>query len=77
MSVDNWIRKRPTWVFCLLLSIVCLWAAHRQFSQAFPIVSLDIQMNRGGALDSAQGIVEREDWGPKTFEQAASCMTAQ
>ena len=72
MYVDNWIRKRPTWVFFLLLSIVCLWAANRQFFQAFPIVSLDIQMNRGGAFDSARGIVEREDWGPKTFEQAAS-----
>jgi len=71
-SDENWARKTSTWVVCFLLSIACLWAAHSHFTQAFPIVSLDIQLDRGGAVDSALEIVEREDWGPKTFEQAAS-----
>ena len=68
-SDENWTRKTSTWVVCFLLSFACLWAAHSHFTQAFPIVSLDIQLDRGGAVDSALEIVEREDWGPKTFEQ--------
>jgi len=71
-SDENWTRKTSTWVVCFLSSIACLWAAHSHFTQAFPIVSLDVQLDRDGAMDSALEIVDREDWGPKTFEQAAS-----
>lgn len=65
--------RRP--VFWLAATVVCVAAgifAFIYFPSAFPIVSLDIRMDRGGALASAGELTERFGWGPEGYRQAAS-----
>ena len=65
--------RRP--VFWLATAAVCVVAgifAFIYFPRAFPIVSLDIRMDRAGALASARELTERFGWGPEDYRQAAS-----
>ena len=65
--------RRP--VFWLAAAAVCVAAgifAIIYFPSAFPIVSLDIRMDRGAALASARELTERFGWGPEGYRQAAS-----
>lgn len=65
--------KRPAfWVLLATVSIVAGLVAWHYFPQAFSIVSLDITMDRDGALREARAIVVREQLGPPGHRQAAS-----
>ena len=68
-------RKPLLW---LLLVAVCLGAAvysWQVFPQAFPIVNVELTMNRSTALDSARARAERLGLGPDAFSQAAAFRT--
>jgi membrane protease YdiL (CAAX protease family) len=65
--------KRP--VFWIVFVFVCLastFFAYSYFDRAFPIVSVDIQMDREAALQSARDLAARFGWGPDEYHQAAS-----
>ncbi len=65
--------RRP--VFWIAAVVVCAAAAifaFIYFPLAFPIVSLDIRMDRQGALASARELTERFGWGPEGYREAAS-----
>ena len=65
--------RRP--VFWIASVVVCVAAgifAFIYFPLAFPIVSLDIRMDREGALAAAREATERFGWGPEGYRQAAS-----
>jgi hypothetical protein len=65
--------RRPLfWILFVLASIGCTWFAARYFSQAFPIVSLDIGIDRATALVRARELAEKHQFGPSGFAQAAS-----
>ena len=50
---------RPiTWIALLTLSLGCVWTAQRFFSEAFPLVALDLQMDRERALEQSAQRVE-------------------
>lgn len=65
--------RRP--VFWIAFSLICIASvvfAYTYFSKAFPIVNLDLRMDRKMAFDSAKELALKYHWGPKGFRQAAS-----
>ncbi|MEW5978357.1 MAG: CPBP family intramembrane glutamic endopeptidase [Acidobacteriota bacterium] len=67
------MSKRPAfWVLLLLVSLSGIGFAFRYFPEAFPIVTLDLRMDRAGALEAARALAKQHGWGPEAFSQAAS-----
>ncbi|MCK4303440.1 MAG: CPBP family intramembrane metalloprotease, partial [Candidatus Eisenbacteria sp.] len=65
-------RKTILWILLVLVSVGGVLYAFKYFPEAFPIVSLDLKMDRDAALESARSLAEELDWGPRDFKQAAS-----
>lgn len=65
-------RKPIFWVAFTLISIASITFSLKYFPQAFPLVSLDLKMNRETALQSAKNLVRDYNWGPEEFKQAAT-----
>ncbi len=65
-------RKPLFWIVFLLLSIAAAFYAFEYFPKAFPLVNLNISMNRQQALAEAAILAEKNAWGPVDFDQAAS-----
>lgn len=65
-------RKPAFWILLSLISLGGTLLAVRYFSEAFPIVTLDLRMDRAAALASARGLAGKHGWGPPGFSQAAS-----
>ena len=68
------MSKRPVfWIVLVLVSSLALFFAISNFSRAFPIVSIDLKMDRAAALRAARTLAEQDHWGPEgRFRQAAS-----
>jgi hypothetical protein len=65
--------KRPVfWIVFVAICAASTFFAYSFFDRAFPIVSVDIQMDREGALSSARDLAQRFSWGPEEYHQAAS-----
>ena len=65
-------KKTVLWILFTLVFLAATSFAIKYFNQAFPIVNLDIQMDREQALDSAKELANRYAWGPGDFRQAAA-----
>ncbi|MDZ7292926.1 MAG: CPBP family intramembrane metalloprotease [candidate division KSB1 bacterium] len=65
-------RKPLFWLALTLLSIGAVLFAFKYFPEAFPIVTLDLQMDRQNALIAAQQLAQKYNWQPVGFKQAAS-----
>src|SRR5215831_8196221 len=65
-------RKPAFWLVFGLISALAALYALRNFSVAFPLVSVDIRMDRSRALDTARTMAARYGWPPARFDQAAS-----
>lgn len=66
-------RKPAFWIAFSVISILCAVFAFWFFPRAFPIVSLDITMNRGDAIAKAASLAEQHEWGPQAdVREAAS-----
>ena len=71
--IEAHISRRP--LFWIILSSTFLGGtvfSIKYFSKAFPIVNLNISMDRKEALLAAQQLAQKYAWGPKGFEQTAS-----
>lgn len=67
------IFTRPLfWVAFIAVSAACTTFAWAFSDRAFPIVALDIEMDRDRALIAARELAEDVGWGPRDFRQAAS-----
>ena len=63
-------RKPWFWVVFVLVSATCtIWAA-RHFAEAFPLVTLDVTMDRSAAVAAADRLAEERGWGPDEARQA-------
>ncbi len=70
---QRYVWSQPVaWIVFVFVSLSCVWAVQRYFSEAFPLVALDITMDRSSALAEAAERVQGHDWGPSEYEQAAS-----
>lgn len=59
----------------LIFSVCCVIGAAltlKFYPEAFPIVELKISMDRSNALESAQSLAKKHNWGPKKIQQTAS-----
>jgi len=65
-------RKPAFWIALALLGLAGSTLAFRLFPVAFPILSVDIRMDREGAMDQARELAVRFQWDPADFRQAAS-----
>lgn len=65
-------RKPAFWIVFVLVASACAVFAYNYFPRAFPIVTVELTMDRVGALEKANELAERFEWGPEEFRQAAS-----
>lgn len=65
-------RKPAFWVVIAILGLAGSVLAFRLFPVAFPILSVEIGMDRDEAMARAQGMESEFAWGPGGFRQAAS-----
>lgn len=65
-------RKPGFWVALTLGALVSAVVALRLFPLAFPILQLDLRMDRQAALEAARQLAAREGVGPGEFREAAS-----
>ena len=64
--------SRTFWAGLVLVCTVGALFAYQYFPQAFPVVSLDLQMDRATALAAARRLAAEHDLGPEEFRQAAT-----
>lgn len=65
------LRRPAFWVVFVAINIAAWWFTVAYFDRAFPVVNLELTMNRAGALEAARELADDHGWGPETFEQAA------
>ena len=66
------MTKKPVfWIVCSILFTASVLFTLKYFPKAYPIVSLDLQMDRQAAVETASGLAEKYGWGPEQFRQAA------
>ena len=65
-------KKPIVWAILTLISIGSVIFTFKYFSRAFPIVTLDLKMDRRAALQAASELAKKYNWGPQNFKQAAS-----
>jgi len=64
-------RKPVFWIVCSVLFIGCILFTYKYFPKAYPIISLDLQMDRQSAVKEAEELAEKQKWGPDEYRQAA------
>jgi len=65
-------RKPIFWLALTLASAGAIFFSVQYFSKAFPLVALDLQMDRETALESARPLAQKYNWKPEAFELAAT-----
>ncbi len=65
-------RRPGLWILFALLSAAGLLVATRLFPTAFPIVTLDLAMDRETAVSQAEAVARRYGWGPPEARMAAT-----
>jgi membrane protease YdiL (CAAX protease family) len=65
-------RKPAFWILLTVVAGLCLVFAVVNFPKAFPIVNVEIEMDREAALGEAGELARRFGWGPETARMAAA-----
>src|SRR5262245_21508316 len=65
------LRRPVFWIGFIALSLAAAVFTFKYFSTAFPLVSIDVRMDRTDALRTARSLAEKNAWPPKGFDQAA------
>ncbi|MCD4750163.1 MAG: CPBP family intramembrane metalloprotease [Thermoanaerobaculales bacterium] len=63
-------RKPLFWAVFILVSVLCTAWAVMHFAEAFPLVTLEVKMDRAGALAAAEDLATDRGWGPEEARQA-------
>jgi hypothetical protein len=71
------LRRPVFWIVFVALSLAAAVFTFKNFSTAFPLVSIDLQMDRKDALREARLLAQKYAWPPKGFDQAAEFGTEQ
>ena len=66
------LRTRAFWIALAVVSVASAAFAVRLFPSAFPLVQLEIAMDRAAALAAARDLMASQGLGPPDYEQAAS-----
>src|SRR5579871_778487 len=73
--MKNLFYKPIFWILFGLASVLCTVFTVRYFSQAVPIVSVPINIDRSQALQKAAELAHNHNWGPQNFDQTAEFST--
>ena len=65
-------RKPAFWTVFVLVSLLCTGWAVRHFADAFPLVTLDLTMDRGAALAATETLAAERGWGPQDARHAVA-----
>jgi hypothetical protein len=65
-------RKPLFWIICTVFAMVCVLFTWHYFPKAFPVVTVDISMDRQMAMEQAEEIAGRFEMGPEEYRLAAS-----
>jgi len=65
------LRRPVFWIVFTALSVAAAIFTFKNFSTAFPLVAINLQMDRAEALRVARSLVEKNAWPSKDFDQAA------
>ena len=65
-------RKSIFWIAFFAVSAVSIYFSAKYFSRAFPIVTIDLRMDREAALEKASALAERLQLPPAGYRQVAS-----
>src|SRR5579883_3365038 len=65
------LRRPLFWIVFVILSLAAAVFTFKYFSTAFPLVSIDLRMNRHDALEAARALAQNNNWPPNGFNQAS------
>jgi hypothetical protein len=65
------LRRPLFWAVLLAISAAAAVFTLRNFSTAFPLVSINLQMDRASALKAARDLAGKYGWPPGSFDAAA------
>jgi len=65
------LRRPLFWIVFIAVSFAAAVFTFRNFSTAFPLVSIDLRMDRAEALRSARTLADKNAWPSKGFDEAA------
>lgn len=65
-------RKPLVWIVFVVVAGFCAVYCLTYFPRAFPLVNLDLRMDRDAAMEEAGRLAEEHGWGPEGFRQAAA-----
>jgi len=71
-SAQPLLRRPLFWIPFIGFSILCALFAFYYFPTAFPLVNIDIKMDRVQALNHANELAKQYGWGPEHAQQATS-----
>jgi hypothetical protein len=71
-QIQNLSRRPFFWIIQIFGFTICTYLAVLLYPKAFPIIDLEIKMDRLNALKSAQTLAQKHHWGPSQFRQTAS-----
>jgi hypothetical protein len=74
-KTNNFVYSRPLWLGATLFSLLCYAFAFHFFPKAFPIIHLDITMDREQALEKADSIAQAHHYGPEDHQNAVAFHT--
>lgn len=64
--------REPRWILFIVLCLAGAFYSWYFFADAFPIVDINIAMDRKSALQTANKLAKKHDLGPDDFQQSAS-----
>ncbi len=65
-------RKPLFWLLLIIVSVAGIVFAWKYFSRSFPIVNLDLKMDRQEALKGARQLAAKYHWAPADYQEVAS-----
>src|SRR5262245_43724160 len=65
------LRRPVFWIPFVAFSVLATIFTIRNFSTAFPLVSIDRRMDRATALGTARSLADKNGWPPRDFRDAA------
>src|ERR1041384_2673353 len=65
------LRRPIFWAVFVVLSAAAAVFTFKNFSTVFPLVSIDLKMDRAGALRAARELARKNVWPPAAYDEAA------
>lgn len=75
MNAKTFSRTSLFWLILIALCFGSIGFALRYFYKTFPVITLDLTMDRAQALNKARELAQLHQWGPADYQQAVTFST--